>query len=111
LPFARLLHALDDLARHRADVRAAVAADLGLVAHAAERDAHEAASERPRDGTTERRLADARRSDEAEDRAFDLADQLGDREILDDAFLDLVETVVVFVEDVRAALMSILSSV
>ena len=36
---ARLLHALDDPAGERADVRAAVTADLRLVAHAAERDA------------------------------------------------------------------------
>ncbi len=35
--------ALHDLARQRADVGAAVAADLGLVAHAAERHAHELA--------------------------------------------------------------------
>jgi hypothetical protein len=33
---ARLLHALDDLARERADVGAAVTADGGLVVHAAE---------------------------------------------------------------------------
>ena len=39
---------LDDLAGQRADVGAAVAADLGLVAHAAERDAHELAAERLR---------------------------------------------------------------
>jgi hypothetical protein len=37
---------LDDLARQRADVRAAVAADLRLVAHAAERHAHELAAQR-----------------------------------------------------------------
>ena len=38
--------ALDDLAGQRADVGAAVAADLGFVAHAAERDADELAAER-----------------------------------------------------------------
>jgi hypothetical protein len=43
---SRLLHALDDAARHGADVGAAVAADVGLVARAAERDAHVLASER-----------------------------------------------------------------
>jgi len=42
-------HPLDDAARQRADVRAAVAADLGLVAHAAQRDADELSSQRPRD--------------------------------------------------------------
>ena len=37
--------ALDDLARQRADVGAAVAADLGLVAHAAQADAVELAAQ------------------------------------------------------------------
>ena len=58
-----------DRARHRADVRAAVAADLRLVAHAADGQAHELASERARDRLAERRLADAGRADEAEDLA------------------------------------------
>ncbi len=40
---ARLLHHLDDLAGEGADVGAAVAADLGLVAHAAEGEPHELA--------------------------------------------------------------------
>jgi hypothetical protein len=46
-----------------------VAADLGLVAHAAGADALELAPERARDRLPERRLADAGRPDEAEDRA------------------------------------------
>ena len=53
---------LDDLARQRADVGAAMAADLGLVAHAAERHADELAAERVGDRLRERRLADARRA-------------------------------------------------
>ena len=66
----------DDRAGHRADVGAAVAADLGLVAHAAERDAHELAAERARDRLAERGLADAGRADEAEDRAREVVLQL-----------------------------------
>ncbi len=42
-------HVLHDLAGHRADVGAAVAADLRLVTHAAERHADELAVGRPRD--------------------------------------------------------------
>jgi hypothetical protein len=94
-----LLHALDDLAGERADVRAAVAADRGLVVHATERHAHELAAERAGDAATERRLADAGRADEAEDRALLVALELADREVLDDALLDLLEAVVVLVED------------
>ena len=52
--------ALEDAARHRADVGAAVAADLRLVAHAAERGARELAPHRARDRAAERGLADAR---------------------------------------------------
>src|SRR6185295_16691535 len=88
-----------DLARHRADVRAAVPADLRLVAHAAERHAHELAVGRLRDRLAERGLADAGRADEAQDRALQAVDALLDREVLDDAFLDLLEAVVVGVED------------
>ncbi len=58
---ARLLQPLQDAARQRADVGAAMAADLRLVAHAAERDAHELAPHRARDRAAERGLADARR--------------------------------------------------
>ena len=61
---------LNDLARQRADIGAAVAADFGFVMHAAEGDAHELASERASDGFAERGLAHAWRPDEAEDRAL-----------------------------------------
>jgi hypothetical protein len=67
---ARAAQALDDAPRHGADVRAAVAADLGLVAHTAQGHAHEAAAERAGDGAAERRLAHARRTHEAQDRSL-----------------------------------------
>ena len=59
----------DDRPRHRADVGAPVAADLGLVADAADRDALELAAERAGDRAPEAGLADPGRADEAEDRA------------------------------------------
>ena len=100
----RLLHELDDLAGERADVRAPVAADLGLVAHAAEREAHELAVERLRDALRERRLADAGRAREAQDRPARLRDELAHGEELEDALLDLLEAVVVLVQDLLGAL-------
>ena len=84
--------------RHRADVGAAVAANLRLVAHAAERDAHELAVHRARDRLAQRRLAHAGRTDEAENRSLHVALELPDRQVLDDAFFDLVEVVVILVE-------------
>ncbi len=74
-------------------------ADLGFVAHAADREAHELAAHRLRDRLPERGLADARRSDEAQDRPRQLVLQLAHGEVLDDAILDLLEIVVVLVED------------
>src|SRR5687768_10118602 len=56
-----------DRPRHGADVRAPMTANLGLVADAADRDAHELTSERACDRLAERGLADAGRTDEAED--------------------------------------------
>ena len=92
-------HVLQHLARQRADVGAAVAADLGLVAHAAERHAHELAVGRARDRLAERGLADAGRADQAEDRALEPLHALRDGQVLDDALLDLLEAEVVLVED------------
>ena len=94
----RLAHRLDDLAGHRADIGAAVTADFGLVAHAAERHAHELAPGRPRDRLAERGLADAGRPDQAQDRSGQLVGARLHREILDDAVLDLLQSVVIVVE-------------
>src|SRR5690606_17548617 len=54
---ARLADALDDAARHGADVRAAVAADVGLVARAAKTYADVLAAQRLGDGLRDARLA------------------------------------------------------
>src|SRR6516165_11812108 len=52
----RLLHPLDDLARHRTDIGPAMTADLGLVTHAAQRHAHEIPPCRAGDRLAERSL-------------------------------------------------------
>jgi hypothetical protein len=93
----------DDRAGHGADVRAAVAADLRLVADAADREPRELPPERPRDRLAERGLADAGRTDEAEDLAGRVLLELRDGEVLDDSLLHLVEVVVVLVEDLARA--------
>ncbi len=76
-----------------------MAAQLRLVAHAAQREALELAPERARNRAAQRGLADARRADEAEDRTLRVAAQLHDGEEFEDALLDFFEAVVVFVED------------
>src|SRR5215208_2323177 len=67
-----LFQRLHGSSRDRADIGATVSPDLRLVANAAEREAHELPVHRARDRLAERRLADAGRPDEAEDRSLDL---------------------------------------
>ena len=59
-------HRPGDAARLAADVGATVTADLGLVAHATQRHAHELATHRPGDGLAEAGLADTGRPDEGQ---------------------------------------------
>ena len=101
---ADLGQVLDDAARHRADVGAAMAADLRFVAHAAERHADELAVRRLRDRLAERGLADAGRADQAQDRALHLVHALLHGEIFEDAFLDLLEAEMIGVEHFLRAL-------
>ena len=88
-----------------ADVGAAMAADLGLVAHAAQRHAHELAARGPGDRLADRGLAGARRPDQRQDgaRALVLGDaailpQLAHGQVLGDAVLDVLEAGVVGVQ-------------
>src|SRR5690606_30346857 len=99
IPDLHLAEVLDDLTRHRADVRAPVPADLRLVPDAAERHADELAVRRARDALPERRLADARRTDQAQDRALQLLHALLHGEVLEDPLLHFLEAVVVLLED------------
>ena len=96
---AGLADRLDDVAGQRTDVGAPVPADLGLVVHAAEADAHELAAHGTRDRLAERGLAHAGRADQAQDRCLALGRELAHGQILDDPPLDLVEAVVVLIED------------
>jgi len=85
-----------------------VAANLGLIVHAAEREAHEVAAGRPRDRFAERGLADAGRPDQAQDRAGQLVGALLDREVFDDPLLDLLQTEVIVIEDLLGQLQVLL---
>ena len=90
---------LDHVAGQRPDIGAAMAPDLGLVMHAAERQPHEFAARGARDRLAERGLAHAGRADEAQDRALAVRLQLAHGEIFEDALLDLGQAVMVLVED------------
>ena len=75
-----------------------MAADLALVADAAERDADELTARGAGDRLAERGLAHARGANEAEDRPLQLLRALLDGEVFDDTFLDLLEPVMIGVE-------------
>ena len=74
-------------------------ADLGLVANAAQADAGELPPEGLGDGFTETRLADARRSHEAQDGALDVGLHLEHGQELQDPILDLLQIVVLRFQD------------
>ena len=83
-----------------------MAADLGLVAHAAQRHADELAAHGAGDRLADRGLAGAGRPDQGQDRArlavgrdVALGAQLLDGDVLDDAVLDVLQARVVGVED------------
>ena len=95
----RLAQALDDLTRHRADIGAAMAANFGLIAHTAQRHADKFASRRAGDGFSKRCLANPRRSDKAQDRAFQFGGAFLHGKIFKDALLDLFQAVMVRVQN------------
>ena len=96
---ARLLHHLNDLAGQRADVGATMTANFRFVAHAAKRQTHKLAAGGARNRFTQTGFADSRRADKAENRTLRILHQLPHGEILENAFLDLLQTVVIFVEN------------
>ncbi len=75
-----------------------MAPDLGFVTHATKAHAHEFATGGLGDRLAKRRLANAVRADEAEDRTRELVRAALHREILDDPVLDLVEAVMIGIE-------------
>ena len=91
-----LAHVLDDLAGHGADIRAPMAADLRLVPHASQGHADEFAVGGACNALANRSLADPGRTDQAKYGTLQLADALLHGEVFQDAFLDLVQSVVVF---------------
>ncbi len=89
---------------HGADVGPAVALDLGLVTHAADREAEELPAQRPRNGLAHGGLADAGRADQADDGALRILLELAHGKVLDDPFLHVLQAVVILVEDVHGLL-------
>ena len=96
---ARLLDTGDDPTGDRAYIGAPVAANLGLVPHAAQRHLHKFAPHglrhRPDDGG----FTHAGRADEAQDRALHVLLHAQHGQILDDALLHLFQSVVILIQN------------
>ena len=95
----------DQASGQRADVGAPVPADLGLIAHAAERHAHELAPGGAGDRLADRGLAGSRRADQRQDGPrlgvgldATVCAQLAHGQVLGDAVLDVLEALVVCIE-------------
>src|SRR5437867_703189 len=90
---------LNDSARHRSDVRAAMTADLRLVAHSAETDPHKFAAQRVGNRLAKAGFAHTRWPEKTEDRAVPLRIEFAHSQIFDQPFLYLFQIVMVAIED------------
>ena len=79
-------------------------ADFCFVAHAAERHAHELPTGGASDGRGKRRLAHARRPEEAENRALRVLYELADSKVFQYALFDFFQAVMIFAENLLRAL-------
>src|SRR5438034_1018145 len=90
---------LNDSTRHRANVRAAMTADLCFIAHAAETDPHKFAAQRIGNRLAKAGFAHTRRPEKTEDRAVPLRIKFAHSQIFDQPFLYLFQIVMVAIED------------
>ena len=90
---------LNNPSRQRAHVGTAVPTHLRLVPHAAQGNPHKLTAHSPSDRTPQGRLARPRRTCQAEDGPPHIVLEPPDRQILQDAFLGLLQAVVILVQD------------
>jgi hypothetical protein len=99
---ANLGQALQHLARHRANIGAAVAANFGLVAHAAQRHAHVLAPGRLGNRLPQRGFAHARRTNQTQYGRLHFIHALLHSKIFQNTVFNLVQTVMIFIQTVSA---------
>src|SRR5687767_461300 len=90
---------LNDPARHRANVRASMTAQLRLVAHATQRHSFKLPSQRPGNRSSQRSLADSRWSNKQQNRTLRVGPQFDDRKKLEDSLFYVFKSVMIFVEN------------
>ena len=92
-------HFLDQFARHRANIGSTMTANFRFIAHAAQRHADVFPAGRFGDRLPQRGFTYPRRSHQAEDRPLDFVHPALHREILKDAILHALQTIVIGIED------------
>ena len=90
---------LNDAARHRSDVRAAMTANFRFVAHAAQTYPHKLAAERVGNRLTQTGFADAGRPEKTHDRAVPLRIEFPHGQIFDQALFNFFQIVVIAIQD------------
>ena len=94
-----LVNSFDETTGHSSDIGATMAADFRFVMDAAQGNAGKFASHGAGNGLGERGLADAWGAYETDDGRFRIGRKDADSEVFQNAFFDLGEAVVVFVQD------------
>ena len=92
-------HGIDQLAGHRANIGAAVAADLGFIAHAAQAHAHIFAVHALGHRAGDRGFAHARRAHQTNDLSLHIGIELAHRQNFQNAVLHFFQAVMLTVQD------------
>ncbi len=92
------LEPLQNAARHSSDIGAAMTADFRLIAHAPQGESVELAPHGPGNGLAKRSFAHARRADKADDWPLGILVELAHGQKFEDAILDFLQAMVVFVQ-------------
>ena len=95
---AARLHTMNNTTGHRADIGTAMAADFGLVTHAAQRYARKFALNRLGNAACQTRLAHARRTNQTKNRATCALRQRTHGKIFQNALLNLLQSIMVCIQ-------------
>ena len=96
-----LFHAFNNLAGHGTDIGPSMAANFSFVAHAAQRRADKGAAGSSGDRLAERGLADARRADQTQNRAFNLVGTSLHGQIFENSLFNLVQPVMILLQNLH----------
>ena len=94
-----LFQSLNDLTRHRTNIGTTVTTNFAFVAHTTKRDTDKLATRGFSHRFTKRCLTNTGRTNQTHDRALHLGRALLHSQILNDAFFDFFQTIVIIVQN------------